>query len=61
MKHPLTSNQDCGYYVRWLFDHPDRTNGMDLKVAIDHSNYHDVAAAFTKATGRPARCIEVDY
>jgi hypothetical protein len=60
-KHLLTSTKDCGYYVRWLFDHPSRTNGMNLKVAIDHSNYDEVAAAFTRATGRPARCIEVSY
>ena len=24
------------YYVRWLFDHPERANGMDLEVAIEH-------------------------
>lgn len=28
---PHVSLEDCGYYVRWLFDHPERANGMDLK------------------------------
>jgi len=27
---------DCGPYVRWLFDHPERADGMDLRVAIEH-------------------------
>jgi hypothetical protein len=51
--------EDCGPYVRRLFDHPERANGMDLQVAIDHITYHDVAAAFTKVTGKPARFIDV--
>jgi hypothetical protein len=52
--------EDCGYYVRWLFDHPDRANGMNLKVAIDHIHYSEVATAFQKITGRPARFVDVD-
>ena len=48
------SLEDCGYYVRWLFDHPERANGMDLVVAIDHVAYADLAAAFEKVTGDPA-------
>src|SRR5262249_9748916 len=27
---PHVAIEDCGYYVRWLFDHPERANGMDL-------------------------------
>lgn len=50
---------DCAHYVRWLFDHQDESNGMDLEVAIDHITYHDLAAAFTKVTGKAARCIDV--
>jgi hypothetical protein len=49
---------DCGYYVRWLFDHPERANGMDLKVAIAHIKYADLAAAFERVTGHPARYID---
>src|SRR6476646_320157 len=36
---PHVSLEDCGYYVRWLFDHPERANGMDLEVAIEHVTY----------------------
>ena len=55
---PHVSLEDCGYYVRWLFDHPERANGMDLEVAIDHVAYGDLAAAFEKVTGHPARYID---
>ncbi|KAK2592748.1 hypothetical protein QQS21_009552 [Conoideocrella luteorostrata] len=49
---------DCGYYVRWLFDNQARANGMDLEVAIDLVSYHDLAAAFEAVTGHPARYID---
>jgi hypothetical protein len=50
--------EDCGYYVRWLFDNPERANGMDLEVAIEHVKYTDLAAAFERVTGHPARHID---
>ncbi|TFB02454.1 NmrA-like family domain-containing protein 1 [Trichoderma ghanense] len=51
---------DCEYYVRWLFDHQDRSNGLDLKVAISLVDYHEMARAFTKVTGRPAKYVDID-
>src|SRR6267154_5470625 len=57
---PHVALEDYGYYVRWLFDHPERANGMDLEVAIDHVTYADLAAAFEKVTGHPARYIDTD-
>ncbi|EXJ92482.1 hypothetical protein A1O3_01034 [Capronia epimyces CBS 606.96] len=54
------SLDDCEYYVRWLFDHPERSNGMDLEVAIDHIHYADLAKAFQAVTGHPARYIDTD-
>lgn len=50
--------EDCEHYVRWLFDHPERSNGLDLEVAIDHIPYADLAAAFAKVTGHPAQYID---
>lgn len=50
--------EDCGYYVRWLFDNPSRANGMDLEVAIEHVRYDDLAAAFERVTGHPAQYID---
>ncbi|KAH8804902.1 hypothetical protein F5884DRAFT_430464 [Xylogone sp. PMI_703] len=55
---PHVALDDCEYYVRWLFDNPHRSNGMDLEVAIDHIHYADLAAAFEKVTGHPARYID---
>jgi NmrA-like family len=57
---PHVSLEDCGYYVRWLFDHSERANGMDLEVAIDNVAYADLAKAFEKVTGHPARYVDAD-
>lgn len=50
--------EDCAYYVRWLFDHPERANGMNLEVAVEHVRYADLAAAFERVTGHPARYVD---
>ncbi|KAK3379622.1 hypothetical protein B0T24DRAFT_612497 [Lasiosphaeria ovina] len=57
---PHVSLDDCEVYVRWLFDHPERADGMDLAVAVDHIHYADMARAFTAVTGRKARFVDVD-
>lgn len=57
---PHVALEDCGHYVRWLFDHPERANGMNLEVAIEHVGYHQLAAAFERVTGHPARYIDTD-
>lgn len=57
---PHVALEDCGYYVRWLFDHPQRANGLDLEVAIEHVNYRKLAEAFENVTGHPARYIDTD-
>ncbi|KAI8936746.1 hypothetical protein NX059_007133 [Plenodomus lindquistii] len=56
---PHVSLDDCAYYVRWLFDHPERSDGMDLEVAIEHVHYADLAAAYTKVTGKPAQYMNI--
>lgn len=56
---PFVALDDCEYYVRWLFDHPERSDGMDLQVAIDHITFSDLAVAFQKVTGTPAQFIDV--
>lgn len=49
---------DCGYYVRWPFDHPERASGMDLEVGIADIPYTALTAAFAKVTGHPAQYID---
>lgn len=56
---PLVALEDCEYYVRWLFDHPERSDGLDLQVAIDPITFTDIASAFQKVTGQPAQSIDV--
>lgn len=51
---------DCEYYVRWLFDHPEKSDGIDLEVAIDHIPYAELAKAFQTVTGHPARYIDTE-
>ena len=46
---------------RWLFDNPERANGINLEVAIEQVDYHKLAAAFEKVTGRPARYIDTEF
>ncbi len=57
---PHVALDDCGYYARWLFDHPERANGMNLEVAIEHVRYEELAAAFETVTGHPARYLDTD-
>ncbi|KAI8663201.1 NmrA domain-containing protein [Fusarium keratoplasticum] len=52
---------DCGFYVRWLFENPQEADGRDLEVAIEHVHYDDLAKAFERVTGRKARFIDVDF
>ncbi|OLN88274.1 NmrA-like family domain-containing protein 1-like protein 1 [Colletotrichum chlorophyti] len=58
---PEVALDDCGYYVKWLFDHHEEASGMDLDVAIEHATYHEVARAFEKVTGKPARYIDTSF
>src|ERR1700722_11142957 len=57
---PHVALEACGYYARCLFDNPERANGMNLEVAIEHVEYQKLAAAFTKVTGHPAQYIDTD-
>lgn len=57
---PHVALADCGYYARWLFDHPERANGMNLEVAIEQVDYHTLAAAFETVTGHPAQYIDTE-
>jgi hypothetical protein len=58
---PHTSLDDLAHYARWLFDDPDRADGMDLKISVGHIGYDEMASAFTKVTGRKARFIDVSF
>ncbi|KAL7949224.1 hypothetical protein V8C42DRAFT_361810 [Trichoderma barbatum] len=48
---PLIYLEDYGSYARWLFDTPERSNGLELHVATEDIAWKDLAAAFTEVTG----------
>jgi len=58
---PHVALEDCEQYVRWLFDNQETANGMDLEVAIEHVDYSEMAKAFEKVTGHPARYIDTSF
>lgn len=58
---PHIALDDCGYYVKWLIEHPDEADGLDLEVSIEHVHYVDLARAFERVTGHKARFIDVDW
>jgi hypothetical protein len=58
-KIPLIALDDVGYFSLWLFDHPEKAAGMDLKVATDQVSMADIAAAFTRVTGKEAHHVRL--
>jgi hypothetical protein len=52
---PLVSLNDVGKYARWIFEHPERSAGLQLGVAIAHVTGAEHAAAFEAVTGKKAR------
>lgn len=51
---PLIALEDLGWYGRWIFDHPERSNGMTLKASTEHVHWKDLARTFAELTGRKA-------
>ncbi|RDW69534.1 hypothetical protein BP6252_08554 [Coleophoma cylindrospora] len=51
---PLIHLPDLGRYARWIFDHPAQSTGMNLDVATESITWADLAAAFTRVTGKKA-------
>ncbi|KAL1848667.1 hypothetical protein Daus18300_013537 [Diaporthe australafricana] len=58
---PHIALDDCGFYVKWLFENPGEADGLDLEISIEHVHYVDLARAFEKVTGHKARFIDVDW
>lgn len=51
---PLIYLDDYGRYARWIFDTPSQSTGLELRVATEDIEWKDVAAAYTKVTGKKA-------
>ena len=53
-KCPLIDLDDYGRYARWVFDTPERSNGMELHVATEDIAWKDLVAAFAEISGQKA-------
>ena len=56
---PQICLDDIPKYIDWLLSHLEESQGMELKVATAHETGEDVAAAFTKVTGKPAKYVDI--
>ncbi|KAF1995569.1 NAD(P)-binding protein [Amniculicola lignicola CBS 123094] len=52
---PFVHLEDVAAGVKWMFEHPELSAGMDLHANMEHTTGEMVARAFTAVTGRPAR------
>ncbi|GCB18977.1 NmrA-like family domain-containing protein 1 [Aspergillus awamori] len=53
-KIPLIALEDIGHYSLWLFNNPQESAGLNLKIATEEVSFADIAATFTKVTGKKA-------
>lgn len=51
---PLIYLPDLGRYARWMFDNPQRSNGLNLRVATESVGWDYLAKTFTEITGKRA-------
>ena len=51
-KIPLIALEDIGIYSLWILDNPSQSAGLDLEVATDQVSFAEIAATFTKVTGK---------
>ncbi|TAQ90011.1 hypothetical protein B7494_g1653 [Chlorociboria aeruginascens] len=51
---PLIYLEDFGRYARWVFDHPEKSTGLNLHVATEDVSWEYLAQTFTDITGRKA-------
>lgn len=58
---PFVHLGDLGFYVNWIFSHPDVSAGINLKVAVEHVPFHHLATTFTEHTGKPARYENISF
>ncbi len=51
---PMIYLEDLGKYTRWLIEHPEKSSGLNLKIATANVGWDEVAKSFTEATGKKA-------
>lgn len=53
---PYGCLEDLGYYVQWAFEHPKRSAGLNLEIAVEDVSLQQIAETFTTVTEKPAIC-----
>lgn len=53
-KPPLIALEDLGRYALWMFDHPDKSSGLNLRISTEDVGWGYLAKSFTEVTGRKA-------
>jgi hypothetical protein len=56
---PLVPLDDLAEYARWMFEHPQRSAGLKLGIAIAHITGAEIASAFETVTGWKARYEDI--
>lgn len=56
---PFVTLGDFGKYAHWVFSHTAEAADMDLGIGIDHVSGGQLAEAFTTATGKQAKYVNV--
>jgi len=56
---PMISLDDLGRYARWIFDNPERADGMDLEIATQHVTWNNLIESFMKVNP-DKKAIRVD-
>lgn len=51
---PFTCIEEIGYMARWVYEHPEESAGLNIKMAVEHVSLPMLAGAFTSATEKPA-------
>jgi hypothetical protein len=56
---PYTALDDLGFYVRWILTHPEKSAGLNVKLAVEHVSLKQLAETFTEVTGKPAKATNL--
>lgn len=51
---PMIYLEDLGKYARWLVENPEKSKGLNLKIATENVGWEEVARSFTEITGKKA-------
>lgn len=56
---PMVHLEDIGKYARWIFDHPQKSDGLDLEVATEHVGWKNLVDCVQRVTGKKAVFIDL--